>query len=89
MEHTHDVDIPDHEHIAIAGINEDTFPTNVKVRLNGQQVGDTIPGWGCIQRRNQSYTIYQWPGDYELIIESGQNGRIVVAVTTVLFIQSR
>lgn len=87
MDHTHSISIPDHTHAIEYGIFEDTYPTDVQIKINGQVIPDiSLSEGGSLDIDISHYVGI--PGEtYNLEVTSSRNGRVNVWVSIQAFIQ--
>jgi hypothetical protein len=90
-DHSHSVYIPDHSHGLIYGIFEDTYPQNVFVKINGQEIAGPFGQDGKVFNVDLDLTSYiGTPGTtYNLEVTSARNGRVNVWVSVQAFIQAK
>lgn len=88
--HSHNVEIPSHSHGISYGIFEGTYPKNVKIKVNGANIGVNY-GDGTVQidEYNIDITSRVSIGNNVIEISTDQNGRIDAIVYTQIFIQSK
>ena len=85
--HVHGVTIPAHQHAIDYGILEDTYPTDVQIKINGVVTpGVTLADGGSLDLDITEYI--GTPGaTYSLEVTSSRNGRVNVWVSVQAFIQ--
>jgi hypothetical protein len=90
-DHSHSVYIPSHDHALQYGIFEDTYPQNVKVKINGQEIAGPFGAEGNAFTVDLDLSPYIGkPGTtYNLEVTSARNGRVNVWVSVQAFIQAK
>ncbi|MDF2802354.1 MAG: phage minor structural protein [Anaerocolumna sp.] len=89
MDHTHEITIPAKELDIKYGIYEGTYPKNVKIKINGEDVGVSYSGDSEIDEYNIDITSKVTTGNNKIEITTEQNGRIEAIVYSQIFIQSK
>jgi phage minor structural protein len=84
------ISIPSHSHPQVLGIVEGTFPLNVKVRVNGFDIGVNYGnGSSTFDEYNIDITPYVNIGNNKIELTTEQNGRIDAIVYSQIFIQAK
>ncbi|AGK95417.1 phage tail protein [Clostridium pasteurianum] len=89
MDHTHEITIPEQDITIKYGIYEDTYPKNVKISVNGNDVGVNYSGDAAIDEYNIDITAHVNKGNNKVEITTDQNGRVEATVYAQIFIQSK
>ena len=88
--HSHRTKIKPHTHEASYGIYESTYPKNVKIKVNGQDIGINIGnGNDAFDQYNVDILAYVHVGNNKIQITTEQNGRIDSIIYSQIFIQSK
>ncbi|MPM58486.1 hypothetical protein SDC9_105317 [bioreactor metagenome] len=88
--HEHDVEIPDHVHMQSYGIHEGTYPKNVRVIVNGTDIGVSLgDGENGFDEYNIDITNKVSRGNNKVSINTEQNGRIDAIIYSQIFIQAK
>jgi phage minor structural protein len=87
--HTHAITILAHIHNAIYGIFESTYAKDVKIKINGVDIGVIYSGDVAIDEYNIDITSHIVIGNNKIEISTTQNGRIEAIVYSQIFIQSK
>lgn len=89
IDHTHDIDHT-HSNSLIYNIYESTYPKNVKIKVNGVDIGVNFgDGTTLFDEYNIDITARVNIGNNKIEITTEQNGRIDAVVYTQIFIQSK
>lgn len=84
------INIDDHTHEQVLGIVEGTFPKNVKIKVNNNDIGVNLGnGNSGFDQYNIDITPYVHIGNNKIQITTEQNGRIDAVVYSQIFIQSK
>lgn len=89
MDHTHQMTIPQQELTLNYGIYEDTFPSNVQIKINDTVIPNVSLSEGGTLEMDISQYIGQSGQTYTLEIISNQRGRVAGIVDIQAFIQTK
>lgn len=90
MDHTHSMTIPAQELSIEYGIYEGTYPKNVKIKVNNEDIGVSYGGGTDeIDEYNINITSKVTIGNNKIEITTEQNGRIEAIIYSQVFIQSK
>lgn len=89
-DHTHTTDIPEHIHEQDYGIYEGTYPKNVRIKINGEDLNVNYgDGENIFDEYNIDITAKVSKGNNKIQITTEQNGRIDAVAYSQIFIQSK
>jgi phage minor structural protein len=93
LDHKHSINIPainisPHTHAQVLGIVEGTYPKNVKIKVNGTDIGVNFGSGSSFDEYDIDITDKVTIGNNKIIISTEQNGRIDAVIYAQIFIQA-